>query len=403
MLPLTVQKQKVVVIGHSTTLRLSIVRAVAELGCEITVVVLGRRSLLRKLKSPKPYDCYSKYVSRVLFCQPSKDTLIQLLLDKCTDAEQKVILLPTSDFSAVAIDDNKERLDRYFAFPHIADTSKSVHYWMNKEWQKDVAREVGLNVPNSRTVEIQNSAYSIPEGIEYPCFTKALVTLVGAKSCFSRCNNEADLKAALDAIAVRGDVKVLVEDFKEIDTEYAVLGFSDSDEVVIPAIVQIVKMSASHFGVAMTGKIIPTAGFEPQIEQFKAFVRRIGFVGVFDIDFYYSGGKYYFGEMNLRPGGSGYAITKLGVNLPGMLVRHLRGESTVEMNRQITATATFVNERMCEDDWYQGHISSSEYRNVLSAADISFVFDEQDPKPQQVFARLHIINPVEKHLRKILR
>lgn len=399
-----IQKQKVVVIGHGSTLRLGTVRAIAELGCEITVVVLAWGSRwTKRLDTQKPFDCYSKYITRLHYCLATdQEALIRLLLDKCKETEQKVILLPTSDFSAVALDENRARLAEYFLFPYIAGTSKSIHYWMDKERQKEVAREIGLNVPDAHIVAIQNRSYTLPEGISYPCFTKALVTLVGGKQCFNRCNTPQELCRALDAIATKQDAQILVEDFKEIETEYAVLGFSDGKEVVIPGVVHLLSQTASHFGVAMTGKIIPTAGFERIIEQFKEFVRRIGFVGIFDIDFYYSEGRFYFDEMNLRFGGSGYAVTKLGVNLPAMMVRHLRGEGISGMKMQIDITATYVNERMCEDDWYRGLITSAQYRQILASADISFVRDEQDPEPQKMFARMHRMLPAKKFLRKML-
>lgn len=261
---------------------------------------------------------------------------------------------------------------------------------------------IGLNVPNSHVVDIQNGIYTLPEDISYPCFTKALVTLVGGKTCFNRCDNCEELCDVLNEIGLKKDVQILVEDFKEIETEYAVLGFSDGKNVVIPGVVHLLSQTASHFGVAKTGKIIPVAGFEPIIEQFKEFVRRMSFVGIFDIDFYYSKNKFYFGEMNLRFGGSGYAVTRLGVNLPVMLVRHLRGEGLSGMKMQIDTTATYVNERMCEDDWYQWSISSTEYRRILMSADISFVCDEHDSKPQQMFVYMHRILYIKKYLRKII-
>lgn len=399
-----IKNQKVVIIGHSSTLRLGTVRAVAELGCEISVIVMTSYWRWTRIqKKIKPFDCYSKYISHIYYCLATdQGGLIQLLLDKCRYAEQKVILLPTSDFSAAVLDENKARLSEYFYFPHIASQSKSMHYWMDKERQKQLAREIGLNVPQSHIIDIRNKSYTLPESIDYPCFTKSLVTLVGGKSCFNRCNNREELFSALNIIGTQQDAKILVEDFKEIDTEYAVLGFSDGNEVIIPGVVQIIALSPSHFGVARSGKIIPMMGFESLIEQFKEFVRCTSFVGIFDIDFYYSDGKYYFGELNLRQGGSGYAVTKLGVNLPGMLVRHLRGEEFHGMKMQIDTTATYVNERMCEDDWYLGLISSKEYRQIVASADISFVKDDQDPRPQAMFKFIHIIHPLKKSIKKLL-
>ena len=402
---ISIQKQKVVVIGHGSTSRLGLIRSAGELGCEVIVIVITSFwPYTKKLKTVKPFDCYSKYVSHVHYCPfQDEEGLIRLLLNRCRDAEQKVIILPSSDFAAAMVDRNRGRLSDDFFFPHIDGFSSPVLQWMDKERQKDVARSVGLDVPGSRVIALKGGAYQIPAGINYPCFTKALVTLVGGKQCFNCCDNERELRHALDAIGAVQDVRILVEDYKEIETEYAVCGFSDGKEVVIPGIIQILTQTVSHFGIARTGEIFPVSGYDQLVEQFKAFVRKIGFVGLFDIDFYYSGGTFYFAEMNLRFGGSGYAVTRAGVNLPAMLIRHFRGESYSGMQTQIEKTATFVNERMCEDDWCAGDITSREFHQILSSTDIRFVEDAADPEPEKMFRLTHQADRVKKPLKKLLR
>ena len=381
------ERQKVVIIGHGTTSRLGIVRALGPLGYHITVIVMVPfRRDGKALQTRRPFDCYSKYIDRCFYHYAKDgDGLIQLLIDKCSDPKQKVIILPDSDFSAVTIDDNREKLAPFFLFPFVRNGS--VRHWMDKEVQKSLARELGLNVAASHSVTVSSGKYTIPEGIAYPCFTKALMTLSGGKQLFKRCDDPAALCAQLERIGQKQDTTVLIEDFKEIGTEYAVLGCSDGKGVIIPGVIKFIANTSSHFGIALKGIVIPIDGFEDLIARFKAFVLRVGFVGVFDIDFYESGGSMYFGEMNLRFGGSGYAITKLGVNLPDMMVHLLRGESIEEMPKLIPSSATYVNERMCIDDWYRGFLTTKQYKQVVHSADISFVRDPEDPLPERQFKR----------------
>lgn len=370
-----ISKQKVVIIGHGYTSRLAVIRSVAQIGCEVTVIVMtSYKRDGRTLNTKKPIDCYSKYVSHVHYCYAKdEEGLMQLLLTKCSDPQQKVVIIPDSDFSAAAIDRNQERLKEHFLFPHIHHTPGAVIEWMDKVRQKQLAREIGLNVASSCVIDIKERKYVIPSEVSYPCFTKPLATVNGGgKRIFRRCNNEAELRNALDLAASIADMQVLVEDFKKIDTEYAVVGFSDGKEVVIPGIIQILEMAHDgHFGVACQGKVMPVNSFEDIIEQFKLFVRKIGFMGVFDVDFFQSDGKMYFGELNLRFGGSGYAITKMGVNLPGMLVKSLYQEDISDMNKVVTSSAVYVNERMCIDDWLSGYISHAEYNNFVESASFS--------------------------------
>lgn len=400
-------KQKVVIIGHGYTSRLAIIRSVAQIGCEITVIVMtGYRRFCKKLNTDKPIDCYSKYVSHVHYCYAKdEEGLVRLLLEKCIDPQQKVIIVPDSDFSAAVIDKNQQRLNEKFLFPHINHTQGAVLEWMVKMRQKELAREIGLEVASSCVVDIKQHQYVIPTDVRYPCFTKPLTTAKGGgKRIFRRCDNEMELRAALDFAAGIMDMQVLVEDFKPIETEYALVGFSNGSEVIIPGIIQILEMAhGGHFGVACKGKVMPVDGFDECISKFKQFVQRVGFVGVFDIDFYLSGGKLYFGEMNLRFGGSGYAVTKMGVNLPGMLVKHFNGESLNGMQKSITTIATYANERICFDDWYNGYITYNDLKKMLSSVDILFIKDSNDMMPQKVFRRNLLFYFYKRIIRKLLR
>ena len=378
---------KVVIIGHSFTSRLGIIRSVAQIGCEVTVVVMTSRKRFRKtLKDSIQIDCHSKYVSQVFYCYGTDgEGLIQLLLNQCSDAHQKVILIPDSDFSAATIDQHQNRLKDNFLFPHIRHQAGAVEEWMNKERQKTLALQLGMNVAQSVVVDIVKGQYVIPKDVRYPCFTKPVLTICGGKKFFKKCNNESELFQLLERAGRFSGISILVEDYKQIDTEYAVLGFTDGEKTVIPAVIKFLQPSQSHPGIALRGEIIPIDGFESIISQFKAYVQQIGFFGLFDIDFYLSEGKLFFGELNLRFGGSGYAVTKMGVNLPGMMVRSLRGDRIDEMGHEIRTSAVFVNERMCFDDWYHGFISEKELHQLIKSADIRFIDDEQDPNPQIAF------------------
>lgn len=401
-------KQKVVIIGHGYTSRLGIIRSLAALDCEITVIAMvsySRFGRFIRFNGGKPIDCHSKYVDQVLYC-PSQDdkALVNLLLSRCTDPAQKVIIIPDSDISASVVDNNQKLLEERFLFPNIRHIQGAVEHWMHKTVQKKLASEIGLNVTQDCSVMVKGGHYSIPEGVRYPCFTKPLATISGGKQFLKRCDNEIDLRKVLDKASLQfPNTEVLVEDFKVIATEYAVVGFSDGTNVIIPGVIEFIKNSKSHFGIAREGKIKPIAGFEQLLDQFKTFVRKVGFFGLFDIDFYESNGEMYFGEMNLRFGGSGYAYTAMGINLPVMFVRALLGESISEMKQEVTDSATYVNERMCIDDWGFYHITENEMRSIINSADIRFVYDANDPGPQKKLERYIQQNRVKRKLRKWMR
>lgn len=375
-------KQRVIIIGHSFTTRLGIIRSVAKIGCEVVVVAIGNYSTPNPTK---PLDCYSKYIDQVFFFNRKygKEGLVQLLLEKCTDLNRKPIIIPTSDLSAIAIDN--DIVKEHFLVPFIKNEQNTVAYWMDKANQKRMAIKAGLNVAGACVVNREEGAFVMPNEVKYPCFTKPLSSIGGGKKCLRRCKNETELREVLH-IAEKNDIReILVEDYLDIDEEYAVLGFSDVNEVAIPGVIKFVKGCQSHKGVAMVGEVLPIDGFKELIDKFACFIRSIGFVGLFDIDFFKCQGGFFFGEMNLRIGASGNAITKMGVNLPAMFVKSMLGEGTDGFKKEITASATYINERMCVGDWLAGIISTKTFHRILNSGDIQFVRDDEDIRPQKVF------------------
>ena len=399
-------RRKVVIIGHGYTSRLGVIRSLGAVGCEITVIVQafhGRLGRWLRFDGGTPIDCCSQYVDRVLWCPAESETaMVRLLLDQCTDPQQKVVIIPDSDFATVVIDRHAAELSAHFLFPQVPGCPGGVEHWMDKAAQKALAGEVGLPVAEAVALAARPDA-ALPAGIPYPCFVKPVETIRGGKT-FRRCDDEAALRQALGEIAGHGAAQVLVERYMPIGTEYAVVGFSDGKgEVCIPAVIEFTEAGQRHFGIARTGRVLPPDGFSALLEQFGAFVRRTGFVGLFDIDFYESDGTLYFNELNLRFGGSGYAVTRMGVNLPALFVRTLCGDPTGEMDRVVRGTATFVNERMCIDDWSFYYLTEAECRDRIASADIRFVADADDPGPQRKLDRYIRQQRVKRWLRKCLK
>lgn len=374
--------QKVVIIGYGFSSRLCLSRTLGKLGYEVSLIVI------EKINS-KPIDCYSKYVKHFYYTQSYDDEqkIIQILLEKCRDDKQKVILIPINDLSASVLDKNLNQLEPYFLFPHIGHQQGAITAWMNKEKQKQLAQQVGLNVVRSIDVEINNQIYEMPKNANYPCFTKTREYTPGYKYTLRRCDNEEQLQLFLDDLSQRHEhLTLMVEDFKNIEKEYAVVGFSDGNKVIIPGVLEIAAMAKGiDNGVALQGKVVPRTMYEGLLLQFEEFIRKIGFVGMFDIDFYRSDGIFYFGELNLRIGGSGFAVINSGVNLPEMLVRTLQGKSIEDMKKEIDCSSTYTNERICMETWYDGFLTNQEFFSILKSRGISAVKSKHDKFPELIF------------------
>ena len=392
-------RQKVVIIGVSYSSRLSLARAIGVLGCEITIVAWSATK-----NDIPPIDSYSRYVNRTLFCKKEENAFIKLLKEQCTDIEQKVILLPDCDFSVSIVDKHLEELRPFFLLPHIHNTQGAIVEWSDKTRQKELASKLGMNVVKSIVIDIKDGQFTIPNNIQYPCFPKALASVSGGKAGMFRCNNVEDLNRSLTDIITRKrvDARVMIEDYMEIDKEYAVLGFSDGVNVSIPGVIQFLKGSKTQPGIALQGKIMPIFGFEDIIEKFKSFVRSIGLLGLFDIDFYQCGDKLYFSELNLRYGGSGYSVVKMGVNLPAMFVNCLCGNDLSNWDKQIINESVYINERIASNDLLRGYISLTEFKNLFNQSDIFFIRDDKDSEPYKVFRMTLFRSYIRYFIKKII-
>lgn len=390
---------KVIIIGIGFASRLGLIRAAAQTGAEIDVIVVGH-------EKPTPIDCHSKYVSKVYYCNGNNsERLMHILTHECIDKERKAVLIPANDFAASVLDCHLNVLEQHYYAPHIHHQQGAITEWMNKERQKQIASSLGIKVAQATSVSIQDGKYQLPKDIHYPCFTKTRAYTTGYKQTLYKCDDEQELRKVLDLLADKfRNITLMVEDYKKIDTEYAIVGVSDGNEVIIPGVIEILSMAKGNDkGVALRGKIMPTDGYEELIEQFCQMMRVIGYAGLFDIDFYSCDGDYYFGEINLRIGGSGYAVMKMGVNLPALFVRHMKGEQTDGMQKAITSTATFSNERICMDNWYDGFLSYNEYRQLLASSDISFIKDPEDPMPEKRYRKVFAKKRLKRAIKQMLK
>ena len=218
------------------------------------------------------------------------------------------------------------------------------------------------------------------------------------KQNMQRCDNRAQLEAAVGAFEGRRDYPLLIERYVDIEREYAVLGYSDPDTVMAPALI---TMELSDLGVMARGTVNPIEKYEGLSDKLRRLMMQIGFTGLFDVDLYESGGTLYFNELNLRFGASGYAVLKSGVNLVGFYI-HKRSNLDWDGNTGIEGMRLFNNEKVLLQMLWKGRLSSREYADLIAHADFSFIRDETDPKPYAAFMKQKRIAEAKLWLKKLL-
>ena len=326
-------KIQVVVMGRNYSSLLGMIRAVGVSDCEITLVKTisktskknGLKSFFKNFFIGKPLETQSKYVKKILYAiEPDRESLINVLLNEFFDTKNKVILLPTDDFTASTIDLYQDKLQDKFLFPNILNTKEKIVELMDKDIQKEIAYKNGLNVAKGYVINSNKGKYLLPDDLVYPVFTKPQTSFKGNKDYMKKCEDENELRKFLNDIFEYKECPILVEQYIEIEKEYAILGCSYNKKIVMPAIIEMIKSgSGSHKGVTMVGKVLPLDIESELYKKLELFMKSLDFNGLFDIDLYQSNSRVYFNELNLRFGASGYAITQSGVNLPEIFIKNL--------------------------------------------------------------------------------
>ena len=375
----------VIIIGRNYSSLLGMIRGAGMADCSVTVV-----RIVRKITKKKENDRFSvirpsKYVREQVFAEQNEESLMKVLLTKCADKNEKQVLLPTDDFGASTIDRNYDVLKEFFIMPNINQTQGEVVRLMDKNIQKTLADKVGLNVAKGWIVDIRDGKYSIPEGIEYPVFTKPQISILFNKNCMKRCDNEAELTEVVADVASKADCPILVEQYIEIETEYGILGASDGTTSIIPGIVTKKSIGhGAHNGVTLLGSYTSLKPFGDLKEKLQAFMKEVQFKGLFDIDLYEANGKVYFNELNLRLGAFGFAAVRAGFNLPGMVIDCLAKDIPIK-DEHFEGSITCINEKVNLEDYAAGFISWKKYRENMKAADYGFINFKEDHGPYNVF------------------
>lgn len=369
---------RVIIIGHNYMSRLSLIRAYGSIGCEIVVICISYG------KRKKQLDGYSRYVSQYFYTDANNEMALKDLLLSISVDGKKALLVPCSDFTAVTIDKYRNILERFYYVPGIVN-SKSVFELMQKKVQKEIADSLQIKNAKSWSVIISdNGDYGLPKEITYPCFPKAELSISGGKVGMEKCNNESELRKNIAELIFYKCKRILIEQYLEIEKEYALIGFSDGDNVYIPGILYLKELAhGRHKGVAVAGELQPIGDMYDLIERYSLFVKQTRFVGLFDIDFFLCNDGYYFGEMNMRIGASGDAYIKNGINLPSMMLKYFLNED-IHMSHHLSEKIPFVNERIAVMDWYSGYSSTSVMKQYINSI-YGFIKSIDDPLPYKMF------------------
>ena len=397
------ENPRVVVAGRNYCSNLTMARSLGMAGYEVEILrIFQVKPKWRNLAKYMRPDAYSKYIKAYHVCiSKRKPKAIVKKLIRIADPYRKMLLIPADDLVANVIDEYMGKLSPYYIMPNVNHTRGEVGRLMSKEVQKELAMNAGLPVVNSCVIRTHKHQFEIPETVTYPCFIKPNISKNSSKSRMRRCDSAEELEQVLTEFCKKKDIEMLVEDFIEIEKEYAMLGLSTTQGAIAPGFFVAEEGGHdAHRGVAMVGRILPTSEEQKLIDDIVKFVGSLNFEGLFDVDLIRTPeGKLYFTELNLRFGASGYAVTLSGANLPGMFADYMIKGTPIDMNCRINEPGKrFISEKIMIDEYISGYLTKDDMKDRMDKMDVHFIYDEQDPKAYHHFKKFYPLAGVARSL-----
>ena len=287
----------------------------------------------------------------------------------------QIIVLCECDSLISVLDAHLDQLSPHFHIFNANLEAGRINFFLNKANQFSVAEECGLVlIPTWRIM----SDAAIPKSIVYPCLVKGNNSTESTKGDMKICKDEHELKCAL-----RDEVDFVVQEFIAKDYELDVVGFAynNGKDVFIPAVVR--KIRDGFCRQSDYIRIESIADYPNlDIEAIRKLLARIGYEGIFSIEFIYAKGRYYFLEINLRNDGVSYLYTLAGVNYPWLWVLYKSGNLTsgdirsleLHVPKNLVQVYDFINV-------IENKLSIFKWLKDLMMADAFFVFDLKDLKP----------------------
>lgn len=383
---------RALVVGRNYCSNLCMARSLGMAGYDVEILrIVSSKKNRTKLNSIIP-EAYSRYVKAFHTCTRGQNGVNLLkTMQRIADPSCKMMVFPTEDVAAYIVDQYYDRLKEHYILPGVAGTEGELIRMMSKDVQKKLASEVGLkSIPGCR-IRLRGGAFSIPEGMEYPCFIKPDVSRMTSKKRMRRCDSEKELERALGEIAASRDLDVIAEKFIDIRREISLLGISWGDKVACPGCFEVVEGgNGARRGVSIEGRLIDPDSLGPILGDVIRYMSAIDYRGLWDVDLIEdTDGQLYFIEVNMRFGASGYVLTRCGVNLPGMLAdAFARGREPDRECRPSVFGRTFVNEKVIVEECADGNMSKAEAFRLIDEADVPFMKSDDDRRPYRIVKKL---------------
>ena len=313
-----IRQHKHIVIGAEHYNPLGIVRTLGENGISPVVIVI---------KNNRPITSQSTYIWTLHFVD-SLDGGVDLLLNKYGNEVEKPFVYTSDDQAASRFDLMYDELKDKFYFFNAGKQGR-LSFYMNKFNLCELAKKHGI--PLAKTWVVNKG--EIPNDIEYPIITKAIIsTIDNWKNDSFICNDEEELRKAFTEIRSH---QVLLQQYIKKANELCLDGLcvSKGDETFITIASKYNYLIPDTYSPYMKVFSLKDKNLSDKVAS---MFKEIGFEGIFSMEFLIGPrDELYFLEINFRNSTWSYASTCAGMPLPIIWAEGMLGNDISDRCREI--------------------------------------------------------------------
>lgn len=297
----------VIVVGADHQNTLGIIRACAKEGCYVHLIVHA------EAESCSIRCCKSKFLNGTIDVVPTnEEKLIDVLMTK--SSENKVAVIPTSDFAALCIDNHYDELKQYFYLPSISGKQGAIAQWMDKYFQFKSLSDAGFQIARTSKIDLENVDEELSKW-QYPVVFKPVVSAYGAKSDIVVINDFDEAIKYSKVLFDKGYTEILIQEY--IQKEYELVCFgSITTNGRSPYYGTLKKIRYYPYNGGASLSYAKYIDANVVVSPIINYLRDMGYNGLFDIELFYLNGEVYINEINFRNSGNTWAIVKKGMNAP---------------------------------------------------------------------------------------
>ncbi len=327
---------RVIVVGPDHQNTLAIIRAFGKEKYIVDLVIYGNMDRKDKCQKTKYFN------GRYIKCQETEKSIIDAIYN-LGKFDEKVPIIPTSDFAEMCLDNNYELLKKRYILSAINDEENKIVENMNKLNQKKLSEKYGIKMAKTSKIILNNSFFRIDYQYDYPCILKPVKSIEGEKSDIVIVKNDVELKKEILKYQEKGYSEVLIQEYIKKDYEVCIFGcLTKNTRDFYCGALKKIRYSPAGDGASLSyAKFI---SMEKKYYKIINILKEIGYNGLFDIEVFVVGNDLFLNEINFRNSGNAWSVIKRGINFPVIWVEDYKGEKIKKQHKTIKDGSFFMNE-----------------------------------------------------------